>query len=118
MAPPRAWPADRLRAAAALAEAGEARRSARRGPKAPGERDMLRQRLEALGVVVRDLGASAAGGDARWQSPPDPTPGRPGAAAAARRGWPTAYDAVDEAHQALDRNVSPKTVADWVALEL
>jgi hypothetical protein len=79
---------------------------------------MLRERLDALGVVVRDLGIEAAGGDRRWQSR---TP-EPRLADLARRLGPArlakAYAAVEEARQALDRNVSFKAVADWVALEL
>jgi DNA polymerase-3 subunit delta' len=112
-----ASPAERLRAGAALAEADK---RARRTPglKAAGDRDMLRERLDALGVVVRDLGIEASGGDRRWQSrPPEPR-----LADLARRLGPArlarAYAAVEEARQALDRNVSFKAVADWVALQL
>ena len=110
-------PAERLRAGAALAEADKKTKRAP-GTKAAGERDMLRERLDALGVVVRDLGIEAAGGDRRWQSrTPDPR-----LADLARRLGPArlakAYAAVEEARQALDRNVSFKAVADWVALEL
>ena len=110
-------PAERLRLGAALTEPD---RKAKRAPgtKAAGERDMLRERLDALGVIVRDLGIEAAGGDRRWQSrTPDPR-----LADLARRLGPErlthAYAAVEEARQALDGNVSFKTVADWVALEL
>jgi DNA polymerase-3 subunit delta' len=112
-----ASPAERLRVGAALAEADK---KLKRAPatKAAGERDMLRERLDALGVVVRDLGIEAAGGDRRWQSrTPDPR-----LADLARRLGPArlakAYAAVEEARQALDRNVSFKAVADWVALEI
>jgi DNA polymerase-3 subunit delta' len=112
-----ASPAERLRAGAALAEPDKRARRAS-GTKASGERDMLRERLDALGVVVRDLGIEASGGDRRWQSrPPGPRlaelPRRLGPARLAR-----AYAAVEEARQALDRNVSFKAVADWVALQL
>jgi DNA polymerase-3 subunit delta' len=110
-------PAERLRLGAALAEADKKLKRAP-GTKAAGERDMLRERLDALGVVVRDLGIEAAGGDPRWQSrTPDPR-----LADLARRLGPArlakAYAAVEEARQALDGNVSFKAVADWVALEL
>lgn len=110
-------PSDRLRVGAALAEADKKLKRVP-GTKAAGERDMLRERLDALGVVVRDLGIEAAGGDKRWQSrTPDPR-----LADLARRLGPArlakAYAAVEEARQALDRNVSFKAVADWVALEL
>jgi DNA polymerase-3 subunit delta' len=112
-----ASPAERLRLGALLTEPD---RKAKRQPgtKAAGERDMLRERLDAVGVIVRDLGIEATGGDRRWQSrPPDPR-----LADLARRLGPTrlahAYAAVEEARRALDGNVSFKTVADWVALEL
>ena len=112
-----ASPAERLRAGAALAEADKRAKRAP-GVKAAGDREMLRERLDALGVVVRDLGIEASGGDRRWQSrPPEPR-----LADLARRLGPArlakAYAAVEEARQALDRNVSFKAVADWVALEL
>jgi DNA polymerase-3 subunit delta' len=112
-----ASPVERLKIAAALAEPD---RKAKRAPgtKAAGDREMLRERLDALGIVVRDLGIEAAGGDRRWQSrTPDAR-----LADLARRLGPVrlahAYAAVEEARQALDRNVSFKAVADWVALEL
>lgn len=112
-----ASPVERLRAGAALAEADK-RAKRTPGMKMASDRDMLRERLDALGVVVRDLGIEAAGGDRRWQSrPPEPRLAdlarRLGAARLAK-----AYAAVEEARQALDRNVSFKAVADWVALEL
>jgi DNA polymerase-3 subunit delta' len=112
-----ASPVERLRAAAALAEADKKGKRAA-GAKALSDREMLRERLDALGVVVRDLGIEAAGGDRRWQSRQPP----PQLADLARRLGPDrlakAYAAVSEARQALDRNVSFKTVADWVALEI
>jgi DNA polymerase-3 subunit delta' len=112
-----ASPAERLRVAASLAEPDKKAKRAP-GTKAASDRDMLRERLDALGVIVRDLGIEASGGDRRWQSrPPDAR-----LADLARRLGPVrlahAYAAVEEARQALDRNVSFKTVADWVALEL
>ena len=110
-------PAERLRVAALLAEADK---KAKRLPGAKGatDREMLRERLDALGVVVRDLGIEASGGDRRWQSRQPSPP----LADLARRLGPErlarAYAAVEEARQALDRNVSFKAVADWVALAL
>jgi DNA polymerase III subunit delta' len=112
-----ASPIERLRAAAALAEAEKKGKRAP-GSRPPSDREMLRERLDALGVVVRDLGIEAAGGDRRWQSRPPAPP----LADLARRLGPErlakAYAAIAEARQALDRNVSFKTVADWVALEI
>jgi DNA polymerase-3 subunit delta' len=110
-------PAERLRVASLLAEPDRKTKRAP-GAKPAGDRDMLRERLDALGIVVRDLGIEAAGGDRRWQSR---TPAPPLADLARRLGsdrLARAYATVEEARQALDRNVSFKTVADWVALEL
>ncbi len=110
-------PAERLRLGAALAEPDRKTKRAP-GTKAASDRDTLRERLDALGVVVRDLGIEAAGGDRRWQSR---TPAPPLADLARRLGpvrLAHAYAAVEEARQALDSNVSFKAVADWVALEL
>jgi DNA polymerase III subunit delta' len=112
-----ASPVERLRVAAALAEPDKKARKAG-APRGANDRELLRERLDAIGVVVRDLGIEAAGGDARWQSRP---PAAPLAALAKRLGparLARAYATVEEARQALDRNVSFKTVADWVALEL
>lgn len=113
-----ASPAERLRVGALLAEAEKKGKRVPGRPAGASDRDMLRERLDALGVVIRDLGIAAAGGDARWQSrPPSPQ-----LADLARRLGPTrladAYTAISEARQALDRNVSFKAVADWVALEI
>jgi len=113
-----ASPAERLRVGALLAEAEKKGKRVPGRPAGASDRDMLRERLDALGVVVRDLGIQAAGGDARWQSRPP----SPALADLARRLGPVrlaeAYAAISEARQALDRNVSFKAVADWVALEI
>ena len=113
-----ASPAERLRVGALLAEAEKKGKRVPGRPAGASDRDMLRERLDALGVVVRDLGIAAAGGDARWQSRPP----SPALADLARRLGPTrladAYAAIGEARRALDRNVGFKAVADWVALEI
>jgi DNA polymerase-3 subunit delta' len=113
-----AAPVERLRVGALLAEAEKKGKRVPGRPAGASDRDMLRERLDALGVVVRDLGIEAAGGDARWQSRPP----SPALAELARRLGPArlaeAYAAIGEARQALDGNVSFKAVADWVALEI
>jgi hypothetical protein len=95
----------------------------RRGGRAPktraaSERELLGERLDALAALLRDLGVVAAGGDDRWLAR---TPTADLAALAAKQGAPrlaAAYAALGKAREALQRNVSPKVVADWAALQL
>ncbi|HEY8551723.1 MAG TPA: AAA family ATPase [Vicinamibacterales bacterium] len=111
-------PSQRLRAAQMLLEAGETKRARGRGTKAAGEREQLAERLEAVSALVRDLGVLAAGGGDEWMSRmPAPELG-----ALARRLGPAhfadVFAAIGRAREALERNVSPKAVADWIALKL
>jgi DNA polymerase-3 subunit delta' len=89
------------------------------GGTAPAERAHLAMRLEALSSVLRDVGLLASGADPRLLANLDrryaldalvPTFGR------GRAG--RAFDAVWEAHEALDQNVGPKVIADWLAVQL
>jgi DNA polymerase-3 subunit delta' len=113
-----ASPVQRLRMAALLLEPGETRSRRARATRFSSERDQLNERLEAVAGMLRDLGAMAAGADARWLSR-DPSPdlaalgGRLGAARLAR-----AFDAVERARAALDRNASSKVVADWIVQQM
>ena len=84
-----------------------------------GERDQLASCLRALASLLRDLSVLAAGGDPRLLANADLQP--------ALRRLATAFDgdrtgrafaAVDEALGALERNASPKVVADWLVLQL
>jgi DNA polymerase-3 subunit delta' len=112
-------PSQRLRAAQALMEPAETKRGGRAPrTRAASERELLAERLEALASLLRDLGVVAAGADQRWLAR---TPTADLAALAARLGasrLAAAYAAMGTARQALERNVSPKVVADWAALQL
>ncbi len=94
-----------------------------RGPggqlKIAGERDRLEACLRALASLLRDLGILSVRGDPRMVANAD--------LAAEFERLSGAFDsdrtdrafiAVDQALVALDRNVSPKVVADWVVLRL
>jgi DNA polymerase-3 subunit delta' len=89
------------------------------GGSASSEREHLGARLQALAAVLRDLGLLASGADARLlanldrRSALDGLARTLGADRVAR-----AFTAVTRAHDALERNVSPKVVADWLAIQL
>jgi DNA polymerase-3 subunit delta' len=87
------------------------------GPGA--ERDQLAACLRALASLLRDTSILAVGGDRRILGNADLE--QPLTALArtfdARRSM-SAYAAVDEALAALERNASPKVVADWLVLQL
>ena len=89
------------------------------GGGASSEREHLGVRLQALSSLVRDLGVVAAGADARLLANVDRRTALEGLATSF--GCDRALDlfaAVDRAQAALDRNVSPKLVADWLALQI
>ena len=92
--------------------------TAKKGTSA-GERDQLAACLRALGSLLRDVGIVSAGGD---KSLIGNTDLEPQLASLARsfdsRRSASAYAAVDEALAALERNASPKIVADWLVLQL
>jgi DNA polymerase-3 subunit delta' len=99
---------DQLKASAALAKHDSDRR----------DREALGVRLELMRSMVRDLGAAAV----RARSPAVNTDlahelASLAGAFDARRSV-RAYAAIGEAIRALDRNASPKIVADWVTLNL
>jgi hypothetical protein len=88
------------------------------------DRDVLARRLEALSLLVRDLGvvsapqADARGGDATLANP---DLGRDLAGMA--RHFDTArvlnsFAVVEQARRSLDRNQSAKVVADWLVCEM
>jgi len=87
------------------------------GPGA--ERDQLAACLRALASLLRDTSILALGGDRRMLGNADLE--QPLTALSrtfdARRSM-SAYAAVDEALAALERNASPKVVADWLVLQL
>jgi len=83
------------------------------------DRDELSRRLLALSSLLRDLGLLGARADQRSLANADLTPQlqtllRSYDGDRALRG----FEVVDRALEALERNASPKIVADWVALNL
>jgi hypothetical protein len=131
-------PADRLNAAVLLMEpglparapaargsgrgtdSGEARPRTRMKPvtKAQSERDLLGQRLGALGAALRDLAALATGADAgRLSSAPSSTLPALVKGFGAQR-LIAAFDAVAKAREALEQNVNPKTIVDWLVFQI
>ena len=84
-----------------------------------GDRDELRRRLRALASMVRDLGAIGARADERCLANADlQEPLRQLAGSFDRERVSNAFAAIDRALEAIDRNASPKIVADWLALQL
>jgi hypothetical protein len=82
-------------------------------------RAVLADRLEALGALLRDVQVLSSRADDRWLASADLSADL---AEVARlvdgRRAGRAFAAVDRARAALERNASPKVVADWVALQL
>ena len=87
-----------------------------------GDRDELRRRLRALASMVRDLGvlgAQAPEIDARCLANADlGEPLRRLAGSFDRERVSRAFAAIDRALEAIDKNASPKIVADWLAFQL
>jgi DNA polymerase-3 subunit delta' len=116
-------PADKLRAAGMLLEPGETKSRARgKGgkiiSKAAGERDLLGQRLGALNAALRDLAAVGTGANPKTLTSVPSHELQTLVKGFGPQRLLAAFDAVGQAQQALDRNVSPKTVADWLAFQL
>ncbi len=86
---------------------------------AAGERDQLAACLRALAALVRDLTVLASRADARLLANADLRPQleRIGKVYDSDRS-DRAYLAIDRALAALERNASPKLVADWLVLQL
>lgn len=84
-----------------------------------GERDQLRTCVRVLATLLRDLGALAAGADGRTLANADcESLLRRLSAAFDQDRSLRAYVATDRALGALDRNASPKIVADWLVLQI
>jgi len=99
---------DQLKASAALAKHGSGRR----------DREALGARLDVLRSLLRDLGVLATRGSAGLDNADLESDLR---ALSGGYGLPRvsrAYAALAQAETALDRNASPKIVADWIALHL
>ena len=84
-----------------------------------GEREQLAVLLRALSSLLRDLGILSTRADARMLANADLQDDlqRLTAAYDSSRSM-RAFTAVDQALAALERNASPKLVADWVVLQL
>jgi hypothetical protein len=82
---------------------------------------VLARRLEALSLLVRDLGAVTSPGEARGAVLANPDLERDLAALA--RQFDTgrvlaAFSSVEQARRSLDRYQAAKVVADWLACEM
>jgi DNA polymerase-3 subunit delta' len=105
-------PARRLDAARELA-------GGKSGPAQQEERERMAACFRTLASLLRDLGLLAVGADARMLANPDARPQLDALSSSYDdRRTARAYAAVDEAIAALERNASPKIVADWLVLQL
>jgi DNA polymerase-3 subunit delta' len=89
------------------------------GGSAASEREHLGVQLQALASLARDLGVLATGADTRLLANLD----LQDELEALRKSFDAeralqVYAAVGRAQDALDRNVGPKVVADWLALQI
>ena len=89
------------------------------GGRGGSDREELARRLRALGSILRDMGALLSRADERLLANADLRPllqrlQRSFDGERALR----AFSAVDRALSALERNASPKLVADWLAFQL
>jgi DNA polymerase-3 subunit delta' len=98
----------RLRAAAVLTQHGSKRR----------DRAALDARLVALGSLTRDLAVIASQASTPLANVDLDAPLRELASGFDAERVDAAYDSIVRARQALDRNASPKIVADWLAVRL
>jgi DNA polymerase III subunit delta' len=106
-------PVRRLDAAKLLTPPAQARRSS------VSERDQLATCLRAMASLLRDLGILANRADAGMLANADLASDLEGLSRAYDSGRSMrAYTAVDAALAALERNASPKVVADWLVLQL
>jgi DNA polymerase-3 subunit delta' len=96
----------RLKAAAALAQHGSKRR----------DREALAARLAMLASFCRDLTALTAGATGAMANTDFAGPLQDLGRSFDTGRLSRAFTTIDRAQQALDRNASPKIVADWVAM--
>ena len=89
------------------------------GGTASSEREHLSLRLQAISALLRDLGLLASGADRHFLAHPDQRTSLDALAATlGRERVIDAFAAVTRATDALERNVSPKVVADWLAIHV
>jgi DNA polymerase III subunit delta' len=102
-------PARRIQASGGLPGAGRSK----------ADRDALAQSLRALATILRDLGILGAGGNTAGLANADLKGQLQGLARSFGHDRLLAsFAAVDRALNALDRNASPKIVADWLAFQI
>ena len=83
------------------------------------EREHLSARLHALTSLVRDVGLLASGADGRLLANLDRRPSLDGLSRSLGGDRvERAFTALTLAHEALDSNVSPKVIADWLAINV
>ncbi len=89
------------------------------GKAGAADRDQLASRLRAMASILRDVAAIDAHADARVLANADLRPALERLVATYRgeRGV-RAFEAIDRALVALDRNAGAKVVADWLVLQL
>jgi DNA polymerase-3 subunit delta' len=111
-------PSMRLSAAKTLVGKAEAETGRKKGGDGVS-RAVLADRLESLGALLRDVQVLSSRADDRWLTSADLADDLAGLAREydGRRAG-RAFTAVDRALAALERNASPKVVADWLALQL
>ena len=86
---------------------------------ASAERDYLAMRLEALSSVLRDVGVLTSGADARLIANLDRRAALDNLARTLGGDRiEKSFEAVTTARDALERNVGPKVVADWLAVNV
>ena len=89
------------------------------GGTASSERDHLGTRLMAMTALIRDAGLVASGGDPELIANLDRRPVVESLARTlGKERVDRVFTAVVRAEEALDRNVSPKVVADWLAINV
>ena len=93
-------------------------KGSKRGGGLSADRQELRERLRAVAALLRDAAAISAGAGGQLANADIDGALRELAAAWGGARGPRAFASVAEALDALDRNVSPKVVADWVACRL
>ncbi len=99
---------EQLKASAALAKNDSDRR----------DREALGARLDVLASLLRDLGAMASGSSDALANADLERDLRALSAAFPLPRVTAGYTSLNHAHTALERNASPKIVADWIALHL
>ena len=83
------------------------------------EREHLTARLQAMASVLRDVGLLTSGADAQLLANLDRRPALEALSKTLNRDRvERAFAAVVRAQEALDANVGPKVVADWLAINV